>query len=151
MNFRGTKVLILGLGRYEQGSGVSAARFFIRHGAEVRVTDKKTAKELGETARALRGRVTMHVGGHRMSDVRWADIVMRNPGVPHDSPYLAAARRRRIPIMTDASLFLELCPCPVIGVTGTRGKSTTTALLGELVRRTNKKIFVGGNIQRSPL
>ncbi len=152
-------MLIFGLGRYREGSGVSAARFFVRHGARVIVTDLKTEKELRETVRILkrlvkegkRSAVTLHLGGHNLRDVRWADLVMRNPGVPSSSPYLAEARRRRIPIMTDVSFFLQFCPCPVIGVTGTRGKSTTTALIGEMVRRVNKKTFVGGNIQRSPL
>ncbi len=151
MDFKNKKVLIFGLGRYREGSGVSAARFFIRRGARVTVTDMKTARELRETVAMVRGKVTLHLGGHKMEDVRAADIIMRNPGVPHDSPYLAQARRLHIPIYTDASLFMMLAPCPVIGVTGTRGKSTTTALIGEIVKRKNKKTFVGGNIQRSPL
>jgi UDP-N-acetylmuramoylalanine--D-glutamate ligase len=151
MNVKNKKVLIFGLGRYVDGSGISAAHFFVRRGARVVVTDKKSARELDKSVKRLRGKVKFHLGGHRMSDIRDADIVVRNPGVPSDSPYIKAARKAGIPVMTDISIFMQLCPCPILGVTGTRGKSTTTALLGEMVRRVNKKTFVGGNIQRSPL
>lgn len=151
MDFRNKKVLIFGLGQYPEGSGVSAARFFISQGAPVMVTDMKSAEALAVTVKMIEGGVTLHLDGHQMEDVRWADLIIRNPGVPTSSPYLAEARQRGIPIMTDVSVFMKLCPCPILGVTGTRGKSTTTALLAEMVRLENKKTFVGGNIQRSPL
>lgn len=145
-------MLIFGLGRYEQGSGISAARFFVRLGARVTVTDLKTEKELRPTVRLLKKLpITFHLGGHRLADIRSADFVIRNPGVPSHSPFIREARRRGIPVMTDVSVFLQLCPCIVVGITGTRGKSTTTALVGEMLRAARKHVFVGGNIQRSPL
>ncbi|MDP3985500.1 MAG: UDP-N-acetylmuramoyl-L-alanine--D-glutamate ligase, partial [bacterium] len=106
---------------------------------------------LGKTVGMVQGKVKLRLGEHRMEDVRNADMVIRNPGVPNSSPYLAEARRLGIPVMTDVSVFLTLCRCPVIGITGTRGKSTTTALMGEIMKTVNKKTYVGGNIQRSPL
>ncbi|MBI4280614.1 UDP-N-acetylmuramoyl-L-alanine--D-glutamate ligase [Candidatus Uhrbacteria bacterium] len=151
MEFRNKRVLIFGLGQYREGSGVSAAKFFIRRGSKVTVTDLKKEKDLKRTVRLVKGKAVLVLGRHRMSDVRNTDIIIRNPGVPNHSPYLVEARRRKIPIYTDVSLFMQLCPCPVIGITGTRGKSTTTALVGEIMRLKNSKTFVGGNIQRSPL
>ena len=162
LNFKDKKVLIFGLGSYPEGSGVSAACFFIQQGAEVTITDMKRANELQNNIRLVQeevkkqkkqgknSKVNFCLGRHRLSDVRAADLVIRNPGVPMHSPYLHAARRRGIPIETDVSIFMQLCPCRVIGITGTRGKSTTTTLYGEMARH-RFKVFVGGNIQRSPL
>lgn len=138
---------------------MSAARFFVEQGAKVTVTDMKTARELGQTVHILKKlsiinsqlSIIFHLGGHRIEDIHSADLIIRNPGVPSNSPYLAEARKLKIPIMTDVSVFMQLAPCSIYGVTGTRGKSTTTALLGEMFREMNPKTFVGGNIQRSPL
>lgn len=162
LNFKDRKVLIFGLGNYPEGSGVSAARFFIQQGAKVVITDMKHADELKRNIESVKEevkkqkkagknpKVVFCLGRHQLSDVRSADLVIRNPGVPTHSPYLHAARRRGIPIETDVSIFMQLCPCRVIGITGTRGKSTTTTLYGEMARH-RFKVFVGGNIQRSPL
>ncbi|MCI0478966.1 UDP-N-acetylmuramoyl-L-alanine--D-glutamate ligase [Candidatus Uhrbacteria bacterium] len=147
------KVLILGLGMFPNGSGVSAARYFLRQGAEVRVTDQKTAKELGANVRTLKTyrRVRFILGKHRSEDVRWADVVVRNPRVRATSPEMKLAIKLGKRIESDVTLFMDKCPCPIVGITGTRGKSTTTALVGEMLKRSGIRTWVGGNILVSPL
>lgn len=152
VGYRGLRVLILGLGLYPKGSGAAAARFFVRAGARVTVTDRKTRKELGVAVSRLRGLpIRWILGHHRVEDVRTADLIVRNPGVRSDAPEIKLARRLKIPVVSDVSIFFRLCPAPIVGVTGTRGKSTTTALLAEMLRGTERRVFVGGNIQVSPL
>lgn len=150
------KVLIFGLGSYKEGSGIAAARFFLQQGARVRVTDKKTERELVHQVCALKkfakpGRLRFVLGRHRTSDIRWSELIVQNPGTPDDSPYLQLARQLKKNITNDAAIFLELTKSPVLGVTGTRGKSTTTALLFEMVKRKFHGVKLGGNIGVSPL
>ncbi|MFH1078031.1 MAG: UDP-N-acetylmuramoyl-L-alanine--D-glutamate ligase, partial [Patescibacteria group bacterium] len=146
-------VLILGLGQFENGSGISAARYFLHQGADVRVTDQKTAKELGGNVAALKKfkRVKFILGKHRLEDVRWADIVVRNPRVRATSPEMKLAIKLGKRIESDVTLFMDRCTCPIVGITGTRGKSTTTALVGEMLKRSGKRTWIGGNILVSPL
>lgn len=147
------RVVIAGLGRYPQGSGVSAAFFFAKRGDDVLVTDQKKAADLGNTVRVLRRfkNVRFVFGAHRLSDVRGADVVVRNPGMRTNAPLLKEARRLEIPIETDITLFLKSCPAPVVGITGTRGKSTTSTLVAEMLKASGHTAWLGGNIQVSPL
>lgn len=147
------KILILGLGQYPKGSGVSAALFYARQGADLRVTDLKTEKEIAANVKRLNKfpNVSFILGRHRAEDVRWADVIVRNPRVRPDSPEMRLATKLGKTIESDISLFLERCPCPVIGITGTRGKSTTTSLIAEMLNATKKRVWVGGNILVSPL
>lgn len=150
------KVLILGLGQYERGSGIAAALYFAKRGDEVFVTDPKPAKLLGKNPTRLKQykNITMKLGKPQVvSDLEGVDLVVRNPGVPARHPLLVAARKREIPIVGDVSIFLDQCPAPVIGVTGTRGKSTTSSLLAAILEDSKKwrKVWLGGNILLSPL
>jgi len=147
------KVLIFGLGQYPQGSGVSAAVYFAEKGEDVRVTDLRSEKELGANVRRLKKfkNVEFVLGKHRKSDIRWADIIIRNPGVRQHSVWMTLARQFEKRIESDVSLFMEACPCPVVGITGTRGKSTTSALTAEMLKASGKKTWLGGNIKVSPL
>ncbi|TAK05611.1 UDP-N-acetylmuramoyl-L-alanine--D-glutamate ligase [Patescibacteria group bacterium] len=149
----GKRVLIFGLGQFPQGSGVTAALWFAKRGARVTVTDMKTADRVAATVRQLRGKrnVTLVLGKHRRSDFLRADLIVRNPGVPWHSPYLELAKRRHIPVHSDVSLFLEACPAPVVGITGTRGKSTTSALAAAMLEASGYRTWLGGNILVSPL
>ena len=150
--YSGKKVLILGLGQFPQGSGASAARFFSRAGARVTITDKKPAAELVRARKRLQGIKARFVfGGHDLSDVRRADIIIRNPGVRRDSAELVLARRLGKPVLNDIVVFLKNCPAQVIGVTGTRGKSTTSALVAEIFKAAGRRVWLGGNIKISPL
>ncbi|MDP3998555.1 MAG: UDP-N-acetylmuramoyl-L-alanine--D-glutamate ligase [bacterium] len=143
--FHGKKVLIMGLGRLGGGEGV--ARFFVGEGAKVTVTDLKNEEELKDTLQRLRDLPISYVlGKHRPEDFRDQDLVIRNPDVPRDSPFLEIARKNKIPVEVDESLFLKLCPVPVIGVTGTRGKTTTTTLIGKILEEAGHHTLLGGNL-----
>lgn len=144
----------MGLGLYEQGSGVAAAKFFASRGAQVLVTDLRSKKDLKSGLDKLSGfkNIKYILGQHRISDFKAAEIVFQNPSVPDSSPYLVIARRRGIPIINDWTIFLsQYQPKIFIGVTGTRGKSTTTALLYEMVKKWKSKVRLAGNIGVSPL
>ena len=148
------RVLILGLGQYPQGSGVAAALYFAKKKDEVIVTDLKEASALRDNVNQLKKfmNVRLRLGREDVKDLDGVSLVVRNPRVRDDNPIIREAKRRGIAIESDVSLFLRQCPAAVIGVTGTRGKSTTTALLAEMLKAwKKKKVWVGGNILVSPL
>lgn len=145
--FRGKRVLVFGLGLF--GGGASAARWFARRGARVTATDLRSAAQLKPTLERLRGLPIQFVlGRHRRQDILTADLIIKNPGVPENHPLLNLARRRWIPIETDVSLFASLCPVPFVGITGTKGKSTTAALTTAFLKTRYRQATVGGNIGR---
>jgi len=146
---RGRAVTIMGLGLF--GGGVGAARAFARRGARVTVTDLKPAEALAPSVEALQGLpVALHLGGHEAPDFTGADILVVNPAVPKTSSYLAMAREAGAEITAEMTLFAGACPAPLVGVTGSAGKSTTTALLGAMLAR-SRTTRVGGNIGKSLL
>lgn len=150
--FSGKNVLVMGLGVH--GGGLGVARFMASHGANVRVTDLRTADKMQGSIDALaRDGVPVDyvLGEHREEDFRWADIVIRNPAVPRESPWLRLARDLGKPIEMEIGIFLKLCPAPVIGVTGTKGKSTTTTWTWEMVRRWKPGAILAGNLRVSAL
>jgi UDP-N-acetylmuramoylalanine--D-glutamate ligase len=140
----------MGLGLF--GGGVGAARYLATQGARVTVTDTKSAESLQSSIKALEGLpITYHLGGHQAADFTEADLVVVNPAVDKaKSEFVAMARRARIEITSEMNLFLSACPSPVVGITGSNGKSTTTALLGEMLGR-DRPTHVGGNIGKSLL
>lgn len=145
----GKKVTVIGLGRF--GGGVGVTRWLCSQGAIVTVSDKAPAEELAESIAALRGSdVRLHLGSHKKEDFLQADLLVVNPAVPKDLPLLRKAIAAGVPRTTEINLFLQRCPAPVVGVTGSVGKSTTTAMIGEILRR-RFTTHVGGNIGRSLL
>ncbi|MBI5254300.1 UDP-N-acetylmuramoyl-L-alanine--D-glutamate ligase [Candidatus Falkowbacteria bacterium] len=147
LDFKNKKVLILGLGIL--GKGVGDVIFFAKNGAKVLVTDLKTKKQLASSLKKLAKykNVKYVLGQHRKQDILNADLIIRNPDVPLNSPFLQLAFKKNIPVEMDDSLFAKYCPCTLIGVTGTRGKTTTTILVGKLAKLTGRKVFVAGNIK----
>ena len=139
---RGARVTVMGLGLF--GGGLGAARYFSSRGARVTVTDLRTADQLRESVAALEGTgVELRLGGHREEDFTGADLVLVNQAVSPDSPWLALARS----LETETNLFFKLCRArTVVGVTGSNGKTTTTALIGEILDRGPRRTWVGGNI-----
>ena len=130
LSLAGQRVLVVGLAR----SGVAAARVALARGARVTVTDRRAPTELGPALRQLGDRVALALGGHDQADFTGADLVVVSPGVPLALPELAAARRQGVPVMAEVELAARLLPpLPLAGVTGTNGKSTTTALAGALL------------------
>ncbi len=140
------KVTVMGLGL--NGGGLESARFFARRGGDVTVTDLRSGEVLAPSLEGLAGLpVRLVQGRHEIDDFRGADLVIKNPAVKPDSPFLAAARR----VETDISVFLSLCRGPVLAVTGSKGKSSTASALHFILARTRPGARLGGNITTSPL
>lgn len=145
MELRGKRVLIMGLGLH--GSGIASARYAAQQGAQVRVTDLRPADVLAPSIAALQGLPIEYIlGQHRDEDFAWAEIVLRVPGVKRTSPYLRIAREHGAQIEQEIALFFSACPGRIIGVTGTRGKTTTSTLLYELIKATGQPTVLGGNV-----
>jgi UDP-N-acetylmuramoylalanine--D-glutamate ligase len=152
LDLTGMRVTVMGLG--SRGGGVGVTRYLATHGAVVTVTDGKRAAELAEPLAELEGLPIQYVlGEHREESFTpaGADMVVRNPAVRRNSPWLALARSTSVPVEMEMSLFLQRCPAPVIGVTGTKGKSTTSALCGEMLRRWRDDAVIAGNMGVSAL
>lgn len=137
----GKRVVVFGFGR----QGTALARWLPAIGAEVVVTDSRSAKVLGLRRRDFPG-VRFYLGGHPDDVLNGARCICVSGGVPLDLPILREARERGIPLSNDAQLFLERCPAPVIGITGSAGKTTTTALVANIVAKAGYKVWRGGNI-----
>ena len=140
----------MGLGLH--GGGVGSAAFFARLGSRVIMTDLKTKKELAPSIVQLRRwkNIQYHLGGHRPYDFRNTDYVIKGPGVPESSKYLKIAERAGVDTLSDVEIFFLICPAPIIGITGTKGKTTATRLLGNFLKQgLKKRIWVGGNIRKS--
>jgi UDP-N-acetylmuramoylalanine--D-glutamate ligase len=137
------KVTVVGLAR----SGVAAARLCAREGARVTVTDRRGEADLSAALAALEGAdVRRALGGHDRADFEGADLVVASPGVPPSIPEIAAARGRGVPVWGEVELAARfLGATPIVAVTGTNGKSTTTALAGALFAR-DRRTFTGGNL-----
>ena len=149
-SFAGKRVLVMGLGTRQGGLGV--ARYLASQGAEVTVTDLRTAEQLAGPLAELAGLPIRYVlGEHREADFVDADLVVRNPAVPRESPYLAAARAAGVPIEMEMSLFFRLCPAPIVGITGTKGKTTTTTLCAAMLATWRPDAVVAGNMGASAL
>lgn len=146
-------VTIMGLGL--NGGGEACVRFFLKHGAFVTVTDKKTAEELSPTISSIASdksldlsKLTYVLGTHREEDFANADCVIKNPGVKIEgNEYLALAKA----IETDISIFLHFTKAPIIAVTGSKGKSSTVSAIHYGLTQAGFTTFLGGNITVSPL
>ena len=141
MDFRGQRATVIGLAR----EGTALARFLVKGGATVTVSDIKSREEL-EGIEALAGLPIRFVLGGHPTEILEADVVFVSPGVPLEVPILAEARKRGISISSETRLFAELCPAPIVGITGSSGKTTTTALVGMMLEKAGYRVGVGGNI-----
>jgi UDP-N-acetylmuramoylalanine--D-glutamate ligase len=140
---KGARVVILGLGR----QGTALARWLVRQGAEVTVSDRQPAERLGRFLQVLEGLPVRYVlGDHPLSLLEGCDLLCLSGGVPLDIPIVQEAVRRGIPLANDAQLFLERCRGWTAGITGTSGKTTTTALVGAMCQAAGFRTWVGGNI-----
>ncbi len=153
IELHGKRVLVMGLGLH--GGGLGVARWLVRQGAVVTITDLKKAEALEPSIRALNGLpVRLVLGEHRAEDFANCDLVIRNPGVPRESPFLQVAQEHGVPIDMEMGLFFDRLPrggAQVIGITGTKGKTTTTSMVGTILKRVNPKTVVAGNLRVSAL
>lgn len=148
-HFTGKKITVMGLGLL--GRGVGDAAFLAEMGAaEVLVTDLKSESDLADSVAELQqyDNIKLVLGEHRLEDFENRDFILVAAGVPMDSPYLGHAREAGVPLKQSAAWFAELSKAPIIGVTGTRGKSTVTHMIHHVLSEvTGEKILLGGNVR----
>ncbi|MFO7965026.1 MAG: UDP-N-acetylmuramoyl-L-alanine--D-glutamate ligase [Desulfobacterales bacterium] len=143
MDLRNKKVVVVGLKR----TGVSLSEFLVQRGAAVVATDLSDGRDIGLFLDKIRRPgVSLELGKHRISTFETADLVILSPGVPHNIPAVEAARAKYVPVMGELELASRFIETPIVAVTGTNGKTTTTELLGSMFRCSGKSVFVGGNI-----
>lgn len=150
-HLKGKKVTVMGIGL--NSGGVGTIEFLSKQGAHVIATDLRSKEELREALKELKGlsNITYVLGQHRVEDFKNVDLIIKNPAVPRNSHHIRTAREHGIPVESDLGIFMELCLGPILGVTGTKGKSTTTTLLYNMVKRKHKDAVLAGNIGVSPL
>ena len=143
IDFYGKKAHIIGVAR----SGLSAAEVLRSLGAIVTVHDQKDAPQLEDALSKVREMgLDAKTGEHAYDGIEHADLVVVSPGVPSTCPGLTTAKEQGTPIMSEVELGYRISPAPIIAVTGTNGKTTTTALVGDILRRQGRQVIVAGNI-----
>jgi UDP-N-acetylmuramoylalanine--D-glutamate ligase len=150
-DYRGRRVTVMGLGSF--GGGLGAARFLSERGAIVTVTDLRTAEQLAESLTELQSFPLQRLclGRHDESDFVTADLVVVNPAIRRDHPLLALAASHGVPLTSELNLFWQHQSGRILAVTGSNGKSTTTALTHAILKQARPRTWLGGNIGRSLL
>ncbi len=151
--FAGQKITLMGLGLL--GRGVGDAQFLAEAGASLIVTDLKTKDELALSLKKLQPiknyeNIKFILGQHRLDDFHHRDLIIQTSNTPLNSPYLAEARRTGVAVITSVALFAKMAMergVKIIGVTGTRGKSTTTQLIYEILKKSGRRVWLGGNVK----
>lgn len=149
--FKGKNITVMGLGLL--GRGVGDVAFLAKEGANLIVTDLKSKKELVQSLEQLKQykNIRYTLGEHKLEDFENRDFILQAAGVPIDSPYIAHARKHQIPVYMSTALFARLTEGTIVGITGTRGKTTVTYMLHDILKRAykgkKKKVFLGGNIR----
>ncbi|HKA34065.1 MAG TPA: UDP-N-acetylmuramoyl-L-alanine--D-glutamate ligase [Candidatus Binatia bacterium] len=143
MDVEGKKVMVLGLAR----TGIAAARFLAERGADVTVSDRRSEADLAREIAALGDApIDLRLGGEDSAWLENIDILIPSPGVPQENPLLQAAVRRGMEVVSEIELGYRFIRAPLIAITGTNGKSTTTSLIGAMLKAAGANAFVGGNI-----
>jgi UDP-N-acetylmuramoylalanine--D-glutamate ligase len=143
IELKGKRVLVVGLGK----SGVASALFLKARGARVSVSDTKSGDELrNEIPVLLDHGIAVETGGHGERTFRGQDLIVVSPGVPVDAPPLVQARSIGVPVIGEIELAAEFLPGPIVAITGSNGKTTTTSLVGEILTANGLATLVGGNI-----
>src|SRR4030095_2582920 len=143
LDFTDKRVTVVGLGI----EGVDLARYLERQGAIVTFSDSRSRQKLGERLQEIDDLgLTLALGSNRPDDIAEAEAVFVSQGCPLDLPGVERARKRGVPVHSMMGLFMELCAGPIAGITGSSGKTTTTALVGEIFEADERPGFVGGNI-----
>jgi len=150
-NFTNKKVLVMGLGRF--GGGVGLCKFLAKHHAIVTVTDTADEHSLDDSLDQLKHlSIEYHLGGHQEDDFLSADLIVVNPAVKKNSPFLKLALNQQAPVTSEMNIFFQLCKAPIIAVTGTNGKSTTAAMIHTILAHAfNQTVWLGGNIGKENL
>lgn len=148
-DWKDKKIGILGLGI----EGVSTAHFLSTTGAVITVLDKNEEKDVNQTllSGVKKLGVSFIFGKEYLKQIDTYDVIVRSPGIKTLTPELVAAREKGITVTSQTQMFLDACPCPVIGVTGTKGKGTTSTLIAEMLKKEGFDTYIGGNIGLPPL
>lgn len=145
---KGKKVAVLGLGE----ENVTLVKFLANEGAAVTVCDQKIREELTSYLERLKNiDFELITGDSYLDNLQNFDLIFRTPGLPYLNSKIQEAKMAGAKISSQIKLFFELCPSPIIGVTGTKGKGTTTSLIGEILKASGKSVYVGGNIGNAPV
>ena len=145
MTLKDKRIAVLGIGV----SNTPLIRLLREHGVAVTACDKKERTALGKTAEELDAMgADLKLGSDYLKDID-ADVIFRTPGMRPDLPELLAAKERGSRITSEMQVFFEVCPCPIIAVTGSDGKSTTTTVITEFLRAAGRTVHLGGNIEIS--
>lgn len=149
--FKGKKITVFGLGLH--GGGVGTVKFLCEQGAQVLVTDLNTKEKLAVSLEKLKGlkNVQYILGQHRQEDFIHTDMVVKNPGIPWTDKHVVLALKHKVPVEMDSGLFFKLCKNPIIGVTGTKGKTTTATVTAEILKAAGKQVVKVGISQTSVL
>ena len=142
MNLTGKKIVIIGMGK----TGIATARFLGKQGAKVIVTDEQPIDQWGKEFEQIATEKWLEIGDYNTRILTGACIVVPSPGVPPGNDLLVEAQKKNIPVISEIEIAYRFLKVPLIAVTGTNGKTTTTTLLGEILQYSGKKTFVGGNI-----
>jgi len=150
-DYKGKNVLVLGLGI--SGGAVGVVKFLVKQGAVVTVTDQKSKRELREALEELQGvKVKKYFFGKTsLSLLKDVDLLIVNPAVDLRSPFIVAAKKEKIPMNTELGVFIQHCPGKIVAITGSKGKSTVTQLIYNILSLAGKKVVLGGNIGTSLL
>jgi UDP-N-acetylmuramoylalanine--D-glutamate ligase len=141
--FKDKKVLVVGLAR----TGLAVVEFLLSKGADVTVTDRLSEHELGSAAERARDLgCSLALAGHPVEIFTGAELIVVSPGIPLNLPQLSEARSRSIPVVGELELASRFVELPIVAVSGTNGKTTTTALVGDMLKKSGQRVFVGGNI-----
>ncbi|TSA45356.1 UDP-N-acetylmuramoyl-L-alanine--D-glutamate ligase [bacterium] len=146
INFKNKKILVMGLGAL--GGGIATTKWLVKHGAKVTVTDLRLWKQLKDSIKRLGSaakKVKFVLGEHREADFKNNDIIVVNPAVPRESKYLAIARKYKKSLVNDARLFFDTVGNPIVAVTGTRGKTTTTNWIAHFLKSKYPQVVAAGN------
>lgn len=146
-DWTGKRILILGAAR----QGTALARWMVRHGARVTLSDKRLETDLGPARRSLADLpIVWALGGHPLELLDQADVLCLSGGVPLRLPIVSEAMRRGIPLSNDTQIFLEAAPCQTVGITGSAGKTTTTTLVGNMAAKSYRSKAASGRHGRQP-
>jgi UDP-N-acetylmuramoylalanine--D-glutamate ligase len=144
--FADKKITLMRIGLL--GRGIGDAAFLAECGAEILVVDSAPQTVMQPAVDALKkySNITFKFGPYDLGDFRHTDMVLKGAGTPIDSPEIAAAREAGVPVVMSTALFAQLSGATVVGITGTRGKSTTTHLLYEIIKASGRRVWLGGNV-----
>jgi len=146
--FQNKKIAILGFGI----EGISSAKFLLENGAIVEVRDRRELSDLDEKEVEILKKqgAKFTVGDNYLNNLSDFDYILRSPGIHKNTPELLEAAKKGVVITSQTNIFFDLCPCPIIGVTGTKGKGTTSTLVYEILKKEKRDVYLGGNIGNPP-